>query len=98
MTEERHVLADLFTECWKDDQLKARFIADPHTVLAERGFNVLEGIDVKVVENGENCVHITLPAQPAGVAEVSDGELSHASGGHTCSTTVVHSCVIVCDN
>ena len=43
MTEERHVLADLFAECWKDDQLKARFIADPHTVLAERGFNVLEG-------------------------------------------------------
>ena len=97
MTEERHTLAELFAECWKDDALKARFIADPKAVLTERGFDVLDGIDIKVVENGDDCVHITLPSKPSTHANVSDGELSEAFGGKTCSTTVVHSCVVVCD-
>ena len=28
MTEERNALTDLFAACWKDDTLKARFMAD----------------------------------------------------------------------
>ena len=97
MTEERHALADLFDACWKDDGLKSRFLADPKAVLAEHGFTVLDGLDVKVVENGDDCVHITLPGKPPSPASVSDAELSQAAGGKTCSTTVVHSCVLVCD-
>ncbi len=96
MTEERHTLAELFAECWKDDALKARFIADPKSVLTERGFDVLDGIDIKVVENGDDCVHITLPSKPSTGADVSDGELSAAFGGHTCSLTVVDTCVVKC--
>ena len=81
MTEERNALTDLFAACWKDDALKARFMADPKTVLAECGIKMPDGIDVNVVENTENTVHITMPMAPGGNPELSDEELSHAAGG-----------------
>ncbi len=81
MTEEKNKLAELFAACWKDEALKARFMADPKAVLAEYGMPVPDGMDVKVVENADDCVHITLPAPPAGDNDLSDDELSNAAGG-----------------
>ena len=81
MTEQKNQLASLFAACWKDEALKARFMADPKAVLAEYDMAVPDGMDVKVVENADNCVHITMPADPTGSMELSDEELSHAAGG-----------------
>jgi hypothetical protein len=81
MTEERNQLAELFAACWKDEALKARFMSDPKAVLAEYGMDVPDGMDVKVGENSDNCVHITLPAAPEKHMELSDEELSNAAGG-----------------
>jgi len=67
--------------CWKDEALKARFMSDPKTVLAEYDIPVPDGIDVNVVENADDCVHIALPAPPAGHGDLSDDELSEAAGG-----------------
>ncbi len=33
----------------------------------------------EVVENAADCVHITLPAVPAGAGDLSDDELSNAA-------------------
>ena len=85
MTEQKNALAQLFAACWKDEALKARLMADPKAVLKEHGLDVPDGIDVKVVENADDCVHITLPAPPAGHMDLSDDELSNAAGG-TCLT------------
>ena len=49
--------------------------------LAHHGTDVPDGMDVKVVENADNCVHITMPAPPSGHMELSDEELSNAAGG-----------------
>ena len=81
MTEQKNALAQLFAACWKDEALKARFMSDPKAVLAEYDMPVPDGIDVKVVENADDCVHITLPAPPAGDMDLSDDELSNAAGG-----------------
>ena len=81
MTEERNQLAALFAACWKDDALKARFMSDPKSVLAEYGMDVPDGMDVNVVENADNTVHITMPMAPEGHHELSDEELSAAAGG-----------------
>ncbi len=83
MTEERNfskTLAELFAACWKDDALKQRFMNDPKQVLAEYDMPVPDGMDVKVVENADNCVHITMPAAPGG-NDLSDEELTAAAGG-----------------
>jgi hypothetical protein len=81
MTEKKNQLASLFAACWKDEALKARFMADPKAVLAEYDMDVPDGMDVKVVENADHCVHITMPAPPAGHLQLSDEELSNAAGG-----------------
>ena len=58
-------------------------MADPEAVLAEYDMPVPGNLDVKVVENADDCVHITLPAPPAGDHDLSDDELSNAAGGRT---------------
>ena len=81
MTEEKNTLAQLFAACWKDEALKARFMTDPKAVLAEFDMPVPDNMDVKVVENADDCVHITMPAPPSGSMDLSDEELSNAAGG-----------------
>ena len=88
MTEERNQLAALFAACWKDDALKQRFMSDPKQVLAEYGMDVPEGMNVNVVENSDNTVHITMPMAPDGHHELSDEELSAAAGGAGSNETV----------
>jgi hypothetical protein len=84
MTEERNKLAELFAACWKDEALKARFMSDPKTVLAEHGIDMPANMDVTVVENSDNTVHITMPAAPVGAGELSNEELANtAAGGYT---------------
>ena len=63
------------------EALKARFMTDPKAVLAEHGIDVPANINVNVVENTDNTVHITMPQAPAGDGELSDEELSNVAGG-----------------
>ena len=92
MTEQKNKIAALFAACWKDEALKARFMSDPKAVLAEYGMEVPDGMDVKVVENADNCVHITMPAPPSGHAQLSDEELASAAGG---AQTMVKGCATI---
>ncbi len=81
MTEQRNALAELFAACWKDEALKARFMSDPKAVLAEHGIDVPDNIDVNVVENSDNTVHITMPQDPTGSSALSDEELLGGAAG-----------------
>ena len=93
MTEQRNALAELFAACWKDEALKARFTSDPKAVLSDYGLNVPDGIDVNVVENSDNTVHITMPKTPTGATEITDEELIEiAGGGWGCPKNVSPGC------
>ncbi|MEC8321575.1 MAG: NHLP leader peptide family RiPP precursor [Planctomycetota bacterium] len=81
MTEQKNRLAELFAACWRDEALKTRFMSDPRSVLAERGMAVPDGVEVVVVEDADDCVHITLPADPVVGTSLSDEELVAAAGG-----------------
>ena len=96
MTEQKNALARLFAACWKDEALKARLMADPKAVLAEYGMEVPDGIDVKVVENADDCVHVTLPAPPARHHELSDEEMINAAGGTNSTLIWTGGCKHVC--
>ena len=54
-------------------------MADPMTVLKEHDLDVPDNLDVKVVENADDSVHITLPNRPSD--DLSDEELESAAGG-----------------
>ena len=81
MSEQKNAMARLFAACWKDETLKARLMNDPKSVLAEYDMSVPDNLDVRVVENADDCVHITLPAPPADDTDLSDDDLSNAAGG-----------------
>ena len=83
MTEQKNALAQLFAARGKNEASKAGFLADPKAVLAEYDMPVPDNLDVKVVENADDCVKITLPAPPVGDMDLSDEELSNAAGGTT---------------
>ena len=85
MTDETNKMNTLIAACWKDDALKQRFLSDPHAVLAEHGMDVPEGMNVNVVENTDNTVHVTLPAAPTANGDLSDEELENAAGGGICN-------------
>jgi len=42
---------DLVLDLAEDEELKRRFVADPTAVLRERGFEVPEGVEFRVVED-----------------------------------------------
>lgn len=98
MTEPMKTLHHLFASCWKDDALKARFMADPAAVLAEHEIPVPEGLEVKVVENAHDCVHITMPARPAEYQNLSDDELRTAAGGTMTMTTFLPGYISLLDS
>ncbi len=81
MTDRQNALSRLFAACWKDEAFKARFVQDPKAVLAEFGVTVPDRIEVRVVENADDCVHITLPKPPRDHGDLSDDELAAAAGG-----------------
>ena len=81
MTNEQNALSNLFAACWKNDALKARFMTDPKSVLAEHGINVPADMDVNVVENSDTCMNLTLPSAPRPKSELSNRELEQVAGG-----------------
>src|SRR5687767_16034837 len=74
---------EIISKCWGDADFKKRFVSDPKKVLAEYGMEVPEGINVKVVENTDDTMYLTLPPKPDRSEEsrVGDNQLDAVSGG-----------------
>ena len=81
MTDHRTALRDLFLACWKDEELRNRFKANPTAVLAEYEMDVPEGIAIDVVENNDTVQNITMPKAPENLDELSDEEILNAATG-----------------
>jgi len=73
----------LVADAWADPELKKRLIADPATVLKERGLKPPAGITLKVVESTESVQYLVLPPKPAG-GELSEEQLESVAGGYCC--------------
>jgi hypothetical protein len=73
-------LKGVFERCWKDETFKKRFVSEPDKVLDEEGFEVPEGIKVKVIENAPGEMNIVLPINPES-PELSDDDLDQVAGG-----------------
>ena len=55
---------ELVARAWADPAFKARLLADPEAVLAEHGVAMPAGFQVRVVEDTDRVVHLTLPPPP----------------------------------
>jgi hypothetical protein len=81
MTDETKTMSALFSACWNDEALKARFMSDPKAVLTEYDIDIPDEINVNVVENTENTINITIPMAPQTSDKLSDQELGMVAGG-----------------
>jgi hypothetical protein len=68
-------------KAWTDDAYRKRLQADPKSVLAEEGWKVPPGVDVKFQEYSANTCVFGLPPKPAGLA---DNDLRHAADTAAC--------------
>lgn len=59
---------DIVTQAWKDEGFKQRLVDDPKKVLAEKGLDIPEGVNIVVVENESDRVHLVLPARPGNIS------------------------------
>src|SRR5262245_16660882 len=69
----------LVARAWTDDAFKARLLAEPGPTLAEQGFEMPLGIEVKIHESTATLVHLTLPPAPS--EDLSDEQLDAVAGG-----------------
>ncbi len=70
-------------EAWSDAEFKKQLIENPGAVLAGLGIEPpagMEGVNLKVVENTADTVHLVLPVPPT-EGELSDDELDGVAGG-----------------
>ena len=73
---------EIISKCWYDAAFKKRFMSEPKKVLAEFGMDLPAGLEVKVVENTDNVMYLTIPPNPKAMAgELSDNQLDAVSGG-----------------
>jgi len=54
-------MSQLMMELFTNPELKEKFIANPKEVMAEKGINVPENQEIKVLEETENVKYIVLP-------------------------------------
>ena len=83
----------IVAQAWRDEAFRKRLLADPAAVLKEQGLEVPPGVQVLVVEDTEQVIHLTLPRQPASPGEVSDEELATVAAGRIPCLTYVFSCI-----
>lgn len=78
----------LVAKSWEDDKLRDRLLSDASGVLREHGIQVPPGVEVKVVQNTANVIHLPMPPKPSN-DEISEEELAAVAGGRaqTCSVT-----------
>jgi hypothetical protein len=60
--------------------VKKRLLADPSAVLKEEGLNIPAGVQVRVMENTDRLVHLTIPPK-RWEGELSDDDLENVAGG-----------------
>ena len=81
---EKEIFSEAFKKilagAWFDDRFKAKLLADPIVVFKENGIELPEGVEVKVLENTEKVIHLTLPPKPD-ASELSDDDLDKVAGG-----------------
>jgi hypothetical protein len=78
----------LVAKSWEDDKLRDRLMKDAGAVLKENGIEIPPGVEVKVVQNTNNVIHLPMPPKPSS-DEISEEELAAVAGGRaqTCSVT-----------
>ena len=73
--------AQIIARAWSDPDFKAQLLNDPKSVLVGYGIDLPEGLNLKIVENTADTIHMVLPATPSQAGDLSDADLQNLAGG-----------------
>ena len=72
---------DIVPRTWRDPSFRSALIANPRAVLTDEGVNLPAGVEVEVIEDTRDKVHLVLPPSPAAIApEVNFGPADQPDG------------------
>lgn len=71
-------MQQLLAKCWTDEAFKKQMLADPMATLKTEGVVPPSGLTVKVVENTDDVLYLTIPARST---SLSDDDLDKVAGG-----------------
>jgi hypothetical protein len=86
--------AQVLAQAVQDPALRARLLADPKAVFAERGVNIPPEIQIQVLQETRQQYYLVLPAaaeRRAG-ASLTDADLEHVAGGALSTDTAWTGC------
>ena len=67
-------------KAWADDDFKKRVLANPAAVLKEHGVEVPPGVQIRVVENTDQVLHLTMPPKSSS-QELTEADMAAIAGG-----------------
>ena len=73
-------VGQITAKAWTDANFKKRLLSDPAAVLKDYGLTVPPDIKIRVVEDTDTLVHLTLPPKPTD-KELSEEDLAALAGG-----------------
>jgi Nitrile hydratase, alpha chain len=79
--EQRNLWSQLVARAWQDEAFKKRLLADPAGVLKAHGLEVPPGVQVRLMEDTEQVIHLALPRKPDVKGELSEEDLTRIAGG-----------------
>jgi Nitrile hydratase, alpha chain len=82
-------------EAWANDAFKQRLLTDPAAVLDGYGLKAPPGLDIRVVENTDGVVYLTLPPTAAASRELTLDQLDQIVGGTAVEYAVMLALIIV---
>jgi len=66
----------------KDEEYRKALLTDPRKVVSmQLGQDIPDSLNIKVVEDSADMIHMVLPYVPAEGAELSDADLEMVAGG-----------------
>jgi hypothetical protein len=63
--DQMRMIENIVEKAWIDDIFKDRLLSDPAKVLRAEGVRIPQGVEVRIVEDTENVLHVVLPMKPA---------------------------------
>ncbi len=75
----------IIARCWADPEFKASLLSKPKDTLKSMGYQLTDGVEIRVFENTPSIVNFVLPQLPKG--EISDEALDAVNGGLNCIAT-----------
>lgn len=92
MTAIPEAIQQVLQKAWTDPAFKQLLLTTPREALVGMGVELtgLEGVNLRVVENTVDTVHLVLPAPPPAEGELSDEQLDSVAGGSPAGTQPVN--------